>query len=73
MINIFINNIDSGLECAFGRFADATKLSSAGHVLREGSAMQRALEMLEEQAPPCEPQGSAPGLGQSPISVESGG
>lgn len=48
MINIFINNVDSGLESAFGRFADDTKLSSAGDVLREGSAMQRDLDRLEE-------------------------
>lgn len=67
MINVFINNIDSGLECAFGRFADDTKPSSAGCVLREGSAMQRDL------GGPCEPPGSTPGSGQSPVSVENGG
>lgn len=50
MINTFIYNIDSGFECAFGRFADDTKPSCAGAMLREESAKQQDLDRLEEQA-----------------------
>lgn len=50
MISVFIKSIDSGLECAFERFAGDTKVSSAGDVPREGSAMQTDLERLEGQA-----------------------
>jgi len=51
LFNIFVGNMDSGIECTLSKFADISKLCGAVGMLEGRDAIQKDLDRLDRDEP----------------------
>jgi len=54
LFNIFVSDVDSGIECTLSKFANDTKLCGAADTLEGSDDIQKDPDRLERWGP-CEP------------------